>query len=302
MTRCPRCGKSFEADVAEESAGSCDDCGTELVTEGRPAVALPSYTEVAKVYEARDETDLRLVRAMLEGADIPVFAYGEHLRNAAYGAVPEPPRTLLVPLSFARRAIRVLHDHGVLKPAPVERDELTSFWSVEVVPALAGAPASGLAASVSLRPEPFRTALFGALEAAGPRGLEILQDLALALAVRGPRDAAREAAGYLAACEAFRERRVAYVAALGAIASRGADADLAGRAIAALERFRGSTDAERAIVPLLDHADAGVRDAAIEALFSLSGGETLGYEPDAPAAARREAILRWWDRVGRRPR
>ncbi|HVY61052.1 MAG TPA: DUF2007 domain-containing protein, partial [Planctomycetota bacterium] len=131
MTRCPRCGTAFEPAPGDDAAATCDACGTELLTEGAPAVALPSYTEVVKVYEARDETDLNLVRAILEGADIPVFAYGEHVRSAAYGAVPEPPRTLLVPFSFGRRALRVLRDHGVLKPAPVERDELTAFWSSE---------------------------------------------------------------------------------------------------------------------------------------------------------------------------
>jgi HEAT repeat protein len=51
---------------------------------------------------------------------------------------------------------------------------------------------------------------------------------------------------------------------------------------------------EEILITLLGDEDSGVRDAAIESLFSLTG-EDLGYEPDAPENARAEAIGRWMD-------
>jgi hypothetical protein len=269
------------------------------VSESAPPVAFPSYTEVVPVYEARDGANLAVVRAILEGSDIPAIVYAEHSARLGLRAAS---RLLLVPTSFAERARDVLRASGIREPAPPARDDLAALWSSEVVPVLAGAPAPGLASAVALRGDTLRAALFGALEAAGPRGLDVLRDIALALAVSGPLAAAREAAGYLAACEAFRDRRREMVLALGALAARGADAELALRVAVALERFRGAAETERALVPLLEHADAAVRDAAIEALFSVSGGESLGFDPDAEPAARAAAVRRWADRVGIRPR
>jgi hypothetical protein len=269
------------------------------VSEAAPPVAFPSYTEVVPVYEARDDANLAVVRAILEGGDIPAIVYAEHAARLGLRAAS---RLLLVPTSFAERAREVLRASGVRAPAPPARDDLAALWSSEVVPAIAGAPPHSLAGAIALCGDALRAALFGALEAAGPRGLEVLRDVALALAVSGPLAAAREAAGYLAACEVFRDRRREMVLALGAIAARGADADLALRVASALERFRGAAETERALVPLLEHEDAAVRDAAIEALFSVSGGETLGFEPDAEPAARAAAVRRWSERVGIRLR
>lgn len=304
MRSCPRCRRVFEVDEASGEAPpeTCSACGTELVsTQAAAPIALPSYTELVMVYEAHDEADLGLVRALLEAADVPVFAWGEPFAAAAATDLAGgfTRRRLLVPVAFARKAREALRERGVVRPvAAAPADELASLWREVVAPLLAGPEATPLADLIALRGEAFRAALFGALAKAGPRAQALLADLALALALKGPREAAREAAGFLAAHEALRDRRAALVSSLGALVARGAEKDLAVRVVAALERFRGSPDAERALVPLLEHEDAEVRDAAIEALFSVSGGETLGYEPDAPLDARRAAVERWRERTG----
>ena len=294
MTRCPRCGKALddEAQAGEDEPATCDVCGAELVTDGGAEVAVPSYTELSRVYDARTEKDLRFAHTLIEGADIPVFSNAARVGSHAF-----PYLAVLVPVDFAEKARAVLRENGLLK-TPVDEAALAAVWAKDVVPALAGGQAASLASAIALEPGPLRAAVFEGLEEAGPIGLTVLRDLALSLAARGPREPAREAAGYLAACEAFRDRRGELIAALGAIAARGADADLAARVIGAVERFLGSADAERALVPLLEHANAGVRDAAIEALYAVSGGETLGFEPDAAEDARRAAVRRWRERVG----
>jgi len=304
MRRCPRCLRSDPGGPDDEGTGTCAACGTELVTE-RPATvaALPSYTELVKVYEAKDDAERDLVRALLEGADVPVFAYGEPLAGAGSSGIGAlmGPRKLLVPVAFERKAREALTARGVIRAAPTPSDEMAPFWRAAVVPLLAGPFALGLARDLALRSEALRAAVFASLEAAGPRGLTLLADLALAFAAGGPREAAREAAGALATSEAFRDRRAGHVLSLGALVLCGADKELAARVTASLERFRGSPEAERALVPLLDHEDAEVRDAAIEALFSVSGGETLGYEPDASPETRKAAVARWRERTGGRP-
>jgi hypothetical protein len=302
MLRCPRCDRIFEDEG--EGPAACEVCGAALVREAHepppsaPPPARPTYTELVKIYEARSEPDLELVRAILSGGGIPAFAFGEHIRATRPSF--DAPRAVLIPVEFAARAADVLHQQGVIPGGVVEAADLERLWVGVVAPLLAAPHAAALAAEVGRRDAALRAALFADLERAGSRGLALLADLALALALRGPDAAAREAASHLAAAEAFRERRADLVLALGALVRRSSAADLAGRVAGMLERFRGSIEAERALVPLLDHDDAAVRDGAIEALYSVSGGETLGFEPEAPPQDRALAVARWWARLGGR--
>lgn len=262
------------------------------MTEGRPI-----YTELVRIYEARTEADLTLVRAILAGAGIQAFAFGEQIRLARPNV--DSPKAVLVPMDDATRAAEVLRQQGVI-PGVVEAEDLDRLWVGLVVPLLAAPNAMPLAAALGRRDASFRTALFQALERAGPRGVALLEDVTLALALRGPTTAAREAAAFVAASEPLRERRPFVAATLGALVRRACPSEIALRVASMLERFRLLAEAERALVPLLEHAEPAVRDAAIEALFSISGGETLGYEPDALAEARATAVERWWARVGGR--
>ncbi len=64
------------------------------------------------------------------------------------------------------------------------------------------------------------------------------------------------------------------------------------RAAAALGKLRGF-GAAAPLVALLEDPDESVRDEAIESLYVLADGESLGYEPDAPERERAAAIARW---------
>jgi hypothetical protein len=293
--RCPRCEKPFDDD---DLPAACEICGAELPRRREPARRAPIRADLVKIYEPRTEGDLALVRAILSSAGIASFALGEHIRLTR--PCFDTPLAIAVAADEAERALEALRRQGVV-PAAVEGSDLDRFWLGPVAAALAAPHVGALAAEIGSCEASFRASIFARLEAAGPRGIALLEDLVLALGHRGPSAAAREAAAYVAASEALRDRRPALAAALGALIGASSPVEVALRVASMLERFRGSTEAERAIVPLLDHADAAVRDAAIEALYSISGGETLGFEPDASADQRGAAVARWRARVGGRP-
>lgn len=301
MLRCPRCEKVFDDEDEDDGPAACDVCGAPLAREAHLTLPPPRpetvYTELVKIYDARNEADLQLVRAILTGGGVPAFSFGEHIRFTRPNV--DSPRAVLIPVEFAARAADVLRQQGVI-PGPVAAEDLERLWVGAVAPLLAAPHAAPLAAEIGWRDGAFRAALFADLERAGARGVLLVADLALAFAARGPDAAAREAAGHLAASEGFRERRGDFATALGALVRPSSPRDVAARVAAMIERFRGLVEAERALVPLLDHADAEVRDDAIEALYSVSGGETLGFEPEAPVADRALAVARWWARVGGR--
>jgi hypothetical protein len=293
--RCPRCDREIDDD---EDAATCDVCGAALAsarpTPAPPAPVRAEYTELVRIYVARDEGELALVRAILAAAGIPAYGYVESLHSRI-----DEPRAVAVPVDLAARAAEVLRRQGVVASEP-DMPDLERLWLGLVAPLLSAPHAAAFAAEVGRREPALRAALFADLERAGPRGLSLLSDLVLALALRGPDAAAREAAVFLAACEAFRGLRPGFAAALGALVRTTSPVEVARRVAGMLARFRGLGEAERGLVPLLAHAVAGVRDEAIEALYSISGGETLGFEPDAPEDERARAVERWWARVGGR--
>jgi hypothetical protein len=286
MLRCPRCEKVFEDD---DETAVCDACGVELLRAGpEPPVAAVGFSELVTVYEPADLEDLDRVRGLLAAADIQFY-----VPRMTFTA----PR-VQVPAELAERAKAVIAEGG--RPSPLDEKALAALWSKEVAPVLAGAPARSLASSLAVA-EALRQAVLAALGRAGARGVEVIEELGLAFVLQGPRAAAVEAAAHLAASDAARERRERFLAALGGLVAYGAERDVLERAVLVAERFRGVAAAERAMVPLLEHADAAVRDAAIEALYTISGGETLGFEPDAPPEERAAAVGRWWARLGGRP-
>ncbi len=307
MTRlsCPRCRKQFEEDEDDEDLLACDVCGAELVREGGPVapVAGFGYADLVRLMTARTRTEALVVKAILGAADIPVTTPRHHFLE---GGPVTDAFALLVPREFLARAIAVCRDRGIFETTPAG-EVLAKLWARAVVPAIEAwrpdaeaVPALGR--ELALVAEPVRRGLFEALGRLGPRGLGVVAELLLAFARLGPREAARESAAYLSSSDVFRPARAELLARVGELVAslRPRDTETALRACAAAERFRGVAEAERALVPLLDHEDASVRDAAIEALFSISGGETLGYEPDAEPEARRAALARWQARVGGR--
>ncbi len=309
MLRCPRCSMSYEprggaslvASDADLLPARCEACGVELISDGLPPVARTTYTDLVTVYEGRSSYEVLVVRALLGAEDVPTAAPTptlEHLTSPG-------PIEVGVPRELADRALRVLRERGVLPPEEArDREDLGRIWARHVAPMLEGG-GEPLARELALRDEAFRRTLYEALARLGARGLDVVARLVFAFAARGPLGAAREAAAFLASREGQNETRLDLVRRLGALAETARAPEVALRVAAAVERFRAlglGLEAERALVPLLEHEDAGVRDEALEALYSLSGGQTLGYDPEAREGARREAVERWWTRVGGRRR
>ncbi|GIW71388.1 MAG: hypothetical protein KatS3mg102_0930 [Planctomycetota bacterium] len=251
------------------------------------------YVELVPVYNAADLTEAQLVKGLLESAQVPCAIEDDAsgaLTDALTGARLDGT-DVFVPAAYVEAARRVLAAHGYA--AGIDRERATELVQL-LEAALGGGEQERARFLEALEEEPSRETRLAVL-----RALERLPHLeeAIATLVRASLNAEEEGRVLedLALLVAEREMPRTLAARLAADLAEATRSDSAARrrrAATALGKLRG-VGAARSLVALLEDPDESVRDAAIESLYALTGGESFGYEPDAPPAERAAAVERW---------
>ncbi len=310
-----------EAEAAGAGAGegaTGAEAGSEVASadEGAGAAGEPEveYVELVKIHNVATVQEARLIKGLLESADVPCVVEDD-VMETLHGFIPSQLDgiDILVPATFGERAKELLCTEGIV--CGVDPKAVALFIEEKVKPAFGGdeAAVAVLHEALSRQNRDFRHDVVGRLARAGEPGFE----LARALVVRACESAADPGATPEESVEESRGPVHVDVARLvdeGRLGPKGPPAlvlDLARLAAderpvvrrcaaAALGRIRGA-GAGKALVALLDDADGTVRDEALESLYTLSSGETFGYDPDREPAKQHEAIANWREWVREHP-
>lgn len=290
MPVCPQCRQEFESGVAQ-----CTECRVPLVLGENPRDAEPeaSWAETVTVLTGPSELALLPAKSLLEENGILAIVENEAL-STVYGGLMDLSLTrggpaLRVAREHAKRAGEILCENNIRCDVPADAVERVVTRVFE--PAISGAAAhepDRILGLLSHQTKDFRRAVFNRVaQLAG--GSEYLVALLVSAVREGMGE--EEARNDLAATLADHHG--------GAVAGKLADSLLESgdaaarrRLATALGHFRFAA-AAHALVGLLGDADAAVRDEALDALYFLSEGETFGYEPAAPEAARAAPLAKW---------
>ncbi|RME72412.1 MAG: DUF2007 domain-containing protein, partial [Planctomycetota bacterium] len=227
------------------------------------------YVELARVYNAADLSEARLVKGLLESAQIPAVIEDDAsgaLTDALTGARLDGT-DVFVPTAFVSRARAVLRQAGYA--SELDRDRLRELLAE--LEAVADADDEARARFVDeLEQEPSRETRLAVLRRVVqlPGGTELLRSF-VAIALERDDEELSRLVGDVALLVAERELPESFaellVHDLGQ-ASRSERAVVRRRAAAALSKLRG-LGAAKLLVPLLEDPDPAVRDEAIESLY-----------------------------------
>ncbi len=303
MPYCPECREEFDSGVQV-----CVDCGDVALVarlEDLPAqepAPLPGAEHIEgelRFYADSRELAQRLEASLVSGT-IPVFTYEEPLETEggqAWG--------LAVPSEFEERAwarLRAVpYEEVDLGEGPVRLYSLDLEADDPVPEVLLAEDSQVLASGEAAHP--------ALVEAALDTGSAHQGRAVRLLAESGP---AGKALLFGILQEALKNRRREFLSVfliqlrtIRIVPPEGGFEDLVAHedvevrrlACAAAASLLGRGFAPR-LVGLLEDADAGVRDEAIEALFDLYGDD-LGFEAEADEGSRAKAVGRWRQRVAR---
>lgn len=250
------------------------------------------YVELVKVFNAPSLAEARLVKGMLEGAEVPCA-----IEDDASGALTDgltgarlDGTDIFVPAPYVDKAKSALKSFGLIGGAD---PEVLNALMEQIDEAAAGDDEAQAALLAKLAEEP-REIVAAAVRAMCCRadGAEAVFDL---LGSALDDDNGEE---FVATAARLAER--------GELGAGGA-ADLAQRlglkvgqrsararqrTALALGKLRSAKTAA-VLVALLEDGDEAVRDEAIESLYMMAEGSDFGFEPNADVAARSKAVSQW---------
>jgi hypothetical protein len=250
------------------------------------------YVDLVKIWNAPDRGAAKLVKGILEGADIPCVIEDDPgdvvdgLTGAQLDGID-----VFVPAAYEARAVILLAQNGIatrIDPKLVEK-----FAAERLEPAAAAGDESlaPVAAELGEQAREFREAVLLRLAGRGRAGFDALRAV-LRVALSEPENPlVRDIPRLVEAGHFGKEAPLAIVNDLARAASEN-DAKVRARAAAALGGIRGS-GAAGTLVNLLADRDPAVRDEALESLYVLSDGEDFGFDPEADPGPQEKAILRW---------
>lgn len=252
------------------------------------------YVELAKIHNAADVNEARLVKGILETASVPVHLEVDAAETMT-GLTGEQLDgiDIFVPVEFASRAKQVLADQGIA--CGVDPQRAAAFFEERILPAArrdaSEAQVASLASDLAKESREFRHDVIARLAALGLDGLESLRALLRAAAH------AEESPLVFDVPRVVDEGHFGSKAPLrlaGDLAHLASDPDpkVRRRAAAALGRLRGA-GAGATLVTLLSDPDRDVRDEALESLYVLSNGETFDFDPERDPAKQEAALIRW---------
>jgi hypothetical protein len=302
MPFCPRCREQYEARVMR-----CADCDVDLVEKLPPreagAADAPDKVEgMFTFYTTTPELAERLVK-LFSRSGHPALRHAEPIEMSGKTVYPLTVRESLAiqfmeQLNLDPESIQQT-EHGpavFLEPADesaeAQSDAAHSALLEESDGAIRRRGESVIPDLVSIVWRGERTARERAarlLAEMGVAGAQALTEVARKAIVEGDRERLHFAAGGLSKVHGYRPDET-----FGPFLE---DRDPTTRALAALVIGRtGSRSALRLLVPLLEDAELGVREEAIEGLYFITHDD-LGYEADAPETERAAAVARWQQRL-----
>lgn len=258
------------------------------------------YVELAKVHNARDRGAARILKGILEGADIPCVIEDDPAETLdGYVASHLGGIDVFVPTEYEPRARELLRQEGFA--AGFDAAEVESFFDEKVAPALrAGDHARGpLVQDLGAEARELRHEVLVRLAKRGHEGLDLARGI-LRAALRVMESPLIADIPMLA--DSGRLGREAPLHLVDDLAREAADKDgSVRRRVAQALGFVRRAGAAAPLVTLLGDRDAGVRDEALESLYTLSGGETFDFDPEIDPAKQEAATLRWREWVRDNP-
>lgn len=251
------------------------------------------YVELVKVHNCRDRHEARLVKGILEDAEIPcaleddVTETLEGLTGAHLDGID-----VFVPADYDKKALQVLADNGII--VGVDETRIQAVLGEDLDKALGGdgAARTALARALGEQTRDLRHEALARLGRRGAAGLGLAHAL-LRDAVRAPEDTPLAGdVATLADQGAFgKDAPLLFVNDLAKL-DKEKEPRVRARVARALGRLRGA-GAAAPLVDLLSDDDATVRDEALEGLYALSGGETFDFDPELSPGAQEPAVVAW---------
>jgi hypothetical protein len=305
MPFCPTCRQEFES-----FAAACLDCGVELVATLAAPQAQRAVPDALVAIAALDERAAAAIAELLTAAAVP-----HRLVPSAGDGLAADAVTVLLPDLYGKGVVRALDSEpGLLTaeapaaPAPEGLPWLAAYRSAEAAPReviqdppllreplerlreLGPAIHPELVSIVARGDETARRKAIRALLRLAPETDPVIASgLPLLAAEARPEplyELARALRDVHAGAEIYRP-----LVALVADPRGDADADAKVRALHVIGRSE-RLELGTALVPLLQDEDELVREAADEALCSLTDRD-LGFDPTAPAAERAPYLPKW---------